>query len=112
MSRFGRSVSTTYGTFIARNSPLFNYPELLDTFIQYVHIPKDVAQAYQLTDCVVDITFSVIIVSALPTTDSPPLTIVRSVRHRATDYTRLAELDKLVRRITSGGVSVSILQSW
>ena len=67
---------------------------------------QDVAQAYQLTDCVVDITFSVIIVSALPTAESPPLTIVRSVRHRATDYTRLAELDKLVRRITSGGVPV------
>lgn len=67
---------------------------------------QDVAQAYQLTDCVVDITFTTIIVSALPTADSPPLTIVRSVRHRATDYTRLAELDKLVRRVTSGGVSV------
>lgn len=67
---------------------------------------QDVAQAYQLTDCVVDITFSTIIVSALPTADSPPLTIVRSVRNRATDYTRLAELDRLVRRITSGGVTV------
>ncbi|MBJ7464949.1 MAG: threonine/serine exporter family protein [Mycolicibacterium sp.] len=67
---------------------------------------QDVAQAYQLSDCVVDITFSTIIVSALPTADSPPLTIVRSVRARATDYTRLAELDKLVRRITSGGVTV------
>ncbi|MGW0163355.1 threonine/serine ThrE exporter family protein [Mycobacterium sp. NPDC003323] len=67
---------------------------------------QDVAQAYQLSDCVVDITFSTIIVSALPTADSPPVTIVRAVRHRATDYTRLAELDKLVRRITSGGVTV------
>ncbi|MEX7472244.1 threonine/serine exporter ThrE family protein [Mycobacterium adipatum] len=67
---------------------------------------QDVAAAYQLSDCVVDITFSTIIVSALPTVDSPPLTIVRSVRHRATDYTRLAELDKLVRRITCGGVTV------
>lgn len=67
---------------------------------------QDVAQAYQLGDCVVDITFSTIIVSALPTADSPPLTIVRAVRHRATDYTRLAELDTLVRRITSGGVTV------
>lgn len=67
---------------------------------------QDVAAAYQLSDCVVDITFSTIIVSALPTVDSPPLTIVRSVRHRATDYTRLAELDKLVRRVTCGGVTV------
>lgn len=67
---------------------------------------QDVAQAYQLADCVVDITFNTIIVSAPPTADSPPLTIVRAVRHRATDYTRLAELDKLVRRVTSGGVTV------
>lgn len=67
---------------------------------------QDVAAAYQLTDCVVDITFSTIIVSALPTMDSPPLTIVRSVRARSTDFTRLSELDDLVRRITSGGVTV------
>ena len=67
---------------------------------------QDVAQAYQLTDCIVDITFSTIIVSALPTADSPPVTIVRSVRNRSTDYTRLAGLDRLVRRITSGGVTV------
>lgn len=67
---------------------------------------QDVAQAYQLTDCVVDITFNTIMVSAPPTADSPPLTIVRAVRTRATDYTRLADLDRLVRRITAGGVSV------
>jgi uncharacterized membrane protein YjjP (DUF1212 family) len=67
---------------------------------------QDVAQAYQITDCVVDITFSTIIVSALPTADSPPLTIMRSVRSRSTDYTRLAELDKLVSQITAGGVPV------
>ncbi|MCV7180312.1 threonine/serine exporter family protein, partial [Mycolicibacterium sphagni] len=62
---------------------------------------QDVAQAYQLTDCVVDITFNTVIVSAPPTAESPPLTIVRAVRNRATDYTRLAGLDGLVRRITA-----------
>ncbi|MCV7106698.1 threonine/serine ThrE exporter family protein [Mycolicibacterium chitae] len=67
---------------------------------------QDVAQAYQLTDCVVDITFNTVIVSAPPTAESPPLTIVRAVRNRATDYTRLAGLDGLVRRITAGGVTV------
>ncbi len=67
---------------------------------------QDVAQAYQLTDCVVDVFVTTIFVSALPTADSPPVTIVRSVQARSTDYTRLAELDGLVRRITSGGVSV------
>ncbi|MUL85601.1 MULTISPECIES: threonine/serine exporter family protein [unclassified Mycolicibacterium] len=67
---------------------------------------QDVAQAYRLTDCVVDITVATIIVSALPTADSPPVTIMRAVRARSTDYTRLAELDRLVRRITSGGIAV------
>lgn len=67
---------------------------------------QDVAQAYQLTDCIVDITFTTIIVSAPPTTDTPAVTIVRSVRTRSTDYSRLADLDRLVRRITSGGVTV------
>lgn len=67
---------------------------------------RDVAEAYRLTDCVVDITFTTIIVSALPTVDSAPVTIVRSVQTRALDYTRLADLDRLVQRITAGGVSV------
>lgn len=67
---------------------------------------QDVAQAFQLTDCVVDVFVTTIFVSALPTADSPPVTIVRSVHARSTDYSRLAELDDLVGRITSGGVSV------
>jgi uncharacterized membrane protein YjjP (DUF1212 family) len=68
---------------------------------------RDVAQAYELADCVVDITFTTIIVSAPPTADRPPVTIMQSVRTRSTDYSRLAELDGLVRRITSGGVLVN-----
>ncbi|RAV11673.1 threonine/serine exporter family protein [Mycolicibacterium sp. GF69] len=66
---------------------------------------QDVAQAYRLTDCVVDIFVTTVIVSALPTADSPPVTIVRAVHTRSTDYTRLGELDRLVQRITSGGVT-------
>lgn len=67
---------------------------------------QDVAQAYQLTDCVVDVTFTTITVSAPPTADRPAVTIVRSVSTRAIDYTRLADLNRLVQRITAGGVSV------
>lgn len=67
---------------------------------------EDVAQAYCLNDCVVDIFVTTVFVSALPTADRPPITIVRSVQARATDYTRVAELDRLVQRITSGGVTV------
>ncbi|MGE2836186.1 threonine/serine ThrE exporter family protein [Mycobacterium sp. SMC-4] len=67
---------------------------------------QDVARAYQLTDCVVDVFVTTIFVSAPPTSDSAPITIVRAVQSRSTDYTRLSQLDELVRRITSGGVSV------
>ncbi len=67
---------------------------------------RDVARAYRLDDCVVDITFTTIIVSAEPSPDTTPVTLVRSVHTRSTDYTRLSQLDRLVRRITTGGVAV------
>ncbi|GFG48629.1 hypothetical protein CQY20_10100 [Mycolicibacterium agri] len=67
---------------------------------------RDVAQAYRLTDCVVDVIATTVIVSAVPTVDSAPVTIVRSVHNRSTDYTRLGHLDRLIQRITTGGVSV------
>ena len=67
---------------------------------------QDVAAAYQLRDCVVDVFVTTIFASALSSQDSPPVTIVRSAHARSADYSRLAELDRLVRRITSGGVSV------
>jgi uncharacterized membrane protein YjjP (DUF1212 family) len=66
---------------------------------------QDVAHAYRLSDSVVDITFNTIIVSTQPTPDAHPVTIVRAVRSRGTDYSRLADLDALVRRITVGGVT-------
>jgi uncharacterized membrane protein YjjP (DUF1212 family) len=71
-----------------------------------VSTAQDVARAYRLIDCVVEITFTTIVVSALPAPDTPQVTLVRSVRSRSTDYTRLSDLDGLVRRITSGGVTV------
>ena len=67
---------------------------------------QDVARAYHLTDCLVEIFVTTVFVSAPPTADGPPLTIVRSVNARSTDYTRVADLDRLVGRITSGGVTV------
>ncbi|MDY6994990.1 MAG: threonine/serine exporter family protein [Actinomycetota bacterium] len=67
---------------------------------------QDVVRAYHLSDCVVDIFVTTVFVSAPPTTDSPPITIIRSVHARSTDYTRVADLDRLVGRITSGGVTV------
>ncbi len=67
---------------------------------------QDVAAAYQLHDCVIDVFVTTIFASAMTTEASPPVTIVRSAHARSTDYSRLAVLDRLVRRITSGGVSV------
>ena len=42
-----RKSMTIYGSFVANNSPLFNHPELIDTLIQYVHIPYELAQEYR-----------------------------------------------------------------
>jgi uncharacterized membrane protein YjjP (DUF1212 family) len=67
---------------------------------------RDVARAFRLDDCVVDITFNTIIVSAQPSEELQPVTLVRSVQTRSTDYSRLYRLDKLVRKITTGGVTV------
>ena len=67
---------------------------------------EDVARAYRLTDCVIDVAVSTIIVSAQQGPEAAPVTIVRSVRTRSTDYTRLAELDLLVQQVTAGGVAV------
>ena len=38
---------TVCGSFIAINSPLFNKPELLDTLLQYVYIPREIADGYR-----------------------------------------------------------------
>src|SRR5690606_9214978 len=43
---------------------------------------RDVAQAYRIDDCVIDVTFTTITVSTLPSAETPPVTIVRSVHAR------------------------------
>jgi len=67
---------------------------------------QDVARAYRINDCIVDIFSNTILVSAPPTADGAPVTIVRTVHARSTDYTRLTELDRLVQRITTGEIDV------
>lgn len=43
----GRSTVTVRGGFRSVNSPLFNWPDLLDEVMQYIYLPKDVAHAYR-----------------------------------------------------------------
>ena len=35
------------GGFLSTNSPLFLHPHILDEVLKYVHLPKDVQEAYR-----------------------------------------------------------------
>ena len=58
-----------------------------------------VAGIYGLDDIEVDVTFNTILVSARRGPTLPPVTTVRTVHYRSLDFTRLAHVDRLVRRI-------------
>ncbi|SDD95035.1 threonine/serine exporter family protein [Actinokineospora iranica] len=70
-----------------------------------------VAGAYGLPHCEVDVIFTSITVACSRGTDEPPITSVRVVRSRSLDYTRLAAVEGLVRRITYGRVGVTAAQT-
>jgi uncharacterized membrane protein YjjP (DUF1212 family) len=57
-----------------------------------------VAAAYGLTTCQVDVTFTSLTVS-LDRDDAPPLTLMRIVRMRGMDYTRLQGITELARAV-------------
>ncbi|MBB4137831.1 threonine/serine exporter family protein [Gordonia humi] len=58
-----------------------------------------VAGIYGLDDVDIDVTFNSIIVSAQRGNSLPPVTCLRTVHARSIDFTRLAHVDRLVRRI-------------
>lgn len=64
-----------------------------------------VAAAYGLPHCEVDVIFTSITVACWRGTEEPPITSLRVVRSRSLDYTRLAAVENLVRRITRQRVS-------
>ncbi|WP_433871077.1 threonine/serine ThrE exporter family protein [Saccharopolyspora sp. CA-218241] len=66
-----------------------------------------VVNAYGLPHCEVDVIYTSITVSCYRGTDLPPITSLRVVRNRSIDYTRLADAEDLVRRITAGELSAS-----
>nr|WP_229686152.1 threonine/serine exporter family protein [Longimycelium tulufanense] len=66
-----------------------------------------VTNAYGLPRCEVDVIFTSITVCCHRGTDAAPVATLRVVRFRNHDYTRLAAVEDLVRRITNGDISAS-----
>lgn len=58
-----------------------------------------IAAVYGLEDVDVDVTFNTVLICARRGKTLPPITSSRSVHYRSLDFTRLAEIDRLVRRI-------------
>ncbi|GAB2641284.1 threonine/serine exporter family protein [Gordonia jinhuaensis] len=65
-----------------------------------------VAAMYGITDVDVDVTFSTISASARRGT-RPPITTMRTVAYRSLDFTRLAQIDRLIRRIRNRAIDPS-----
>ncbi|MFD1148563.1 threonine/serine exporter family protein [Saccharothrix hoggarensis] len=66
-----------------------------------------VARAYGLPHTEVDVIYTSITISCHRGTDHAPVTIMRIVQGRSVDYTRLAAVEDLIRRITSAGISAA-----
>ncbi|MEZ5210418.1 threonine/serine ThrE exporter family protein [Gordonia sp. (in: high G+C Gram-positive bacteria)] len=64
-----------------------------------------VAGIYGLDDVDVDVTFNTVLICARRGSTLPPITASRTVAYRSLDFTRLAETDRLVRRIRSLAIS-------
>ncbi|GHE08947.1 threonine/serine ThrE exporter family protein [Klenkia taihuensis] len=64
-----------------------------------------VAAAYGLTDCQVDMTFTSLTIGYDPD-DVPPLVLMRIVRPRGVDYTRLQGVADLTAEVTAGRVGL------
>ncbi|GAA2337066.1 threonine/serine exporter family protein [Saccharopolyspora halophila] len=66
-----------------------------------------VVNAYGLPHCEVDVIYTSITVSCYRGTELPPVTSLRVVRNRSVDYTRLADVEELLRRITGGEITAA-----
>ena len=67
---------------------------------------RSVASSLGAPDVQASVTFSSITVSVTPSEDEEPLTVVRLVRQRSSDYTRLAAASSLVRAVHEGRVDL------
>jgi len=81
---------------------------LLSSGAASADVTKDVltiTAAYGLPRCEVDITFTAISISAHRGLSSPPVNTMRVVNYRALDYTRLAEVDRVIRSAQTGALT-------
>ncbi|GED98497.1 threonine/serine ThrE exporter family protein [Gordonia crocea] len=67
--------------------------------IDTTHQVEFVAGIYGLDDVDVDVTFNTVLICARRGSTLPPITASRSVYYRSLDFTRLAQVDRLVRKI-------------
>lgn len=63
-----------------------------------------VTNAYGMPHCEVDVIFTSITISCHRGTDAAPVTALRVVRSRSMDYTRLCDVETLLRRITNNAL--------
>lgn len=66
-----------------------------------------ITSAYGLPHCEVDVIYTSVTVSCYRGTEAMPVTSLRVVRNRSIDYTRLADVEALVRQITAGDISAA-----
>ncbi|WP_455359937.1 threonine/serine ThrE exporter family protein [Streptomyces sp. SYSU K21746] len=71
-----------------------------------------VTHAYGLDRCEPTVTFTLLSISHQPSLVDDPVTASRTVRRRATDYTRLAAVFRLVADISSEDVEVSLEEAY
>ncbi|GAA1481126.1 threonine/serine exporter family protein [Gordonia sinesedis] len=64
-----------------------------------------VASVYGLEDVDVDVTYNTIVVSARRGATLPPITTMEQVHYRSLDFTRLAQVDRLVRSIRDSAIA-------
>ncbi len=64
-----------------------------------------VANIYGIEDVDVDVTYNTIVVSARRGATLPPITTMETVHYRSLDFTRLAQVDKLIRRIRDSAIT-------
>ncbi len=64
-----------------------------------------VAAMFGVERCDVDVTYNTIMVSARRGSSMPPVTAMRTVHYRSLDFTRLAQVDRLIRKIRNLAVT-------
>ncbi|MFT3661063.1 MAG: threonine/serine exporter family protein [Gordonia sp. (in: high G+C Gram-positive bacteria)] len=75
--------------------------------VDTLHQVQFVAGIYGLDDVDVDVTFNTVLICARRGSTLPPITASRTVKYRSLDFTRLAEIDRLIRRIRRRAISAT-----